>query len=66
MQQEEIFDEWYLKLLEKKASLEQCQASHQLPSCMTCPSLLSCELRDLYVKAVYDSMNKGTSGGFEF
>jgi hypothetical protein len=33
---------------------------------MKCEVLLSCELREAYVKAVYDSMNKGTGGGFEF
>jgi len=28
--------------------------------------LNSCQLRDNYVKAVYESMSKGAGGGFEF
>jgi hypothetical protein len=33
---------------------------------MKCEKMFGCEIRELYVKAVYESMNKGRSGGFEF
>jgi len=33
---------------------------------MGCEKLLECEVRDDYIKAVYDSMSKGAGGGFEF
>lgn len=33
---------------------------------MKCDFILECELREIYVKAVYESMNKGSGGGFEF
>jgi hypothetical protein len=59
-------DEWQIALTQKKAELESCQAEHQLKSCMGCDKLLDCEVRDAYVKAVYDSMSKGAGGGFEF
>jgi hypothetical protein len=64
---EEItLDEWQIALKEQKVKLQQCQTQHQVDSCMKCPKVLECEIRDSYVKAVYDSMNKGTGGGFEF
>ena len=37
-----------------------------MKSCSICESYLKCELRDEYVKAVYNSMSKGDTGGFEF
>lgn len=63
---EELLDEWKIALIQKKAELESCQAEHQLKSCMGCDKLLDCAVRDAYVQAVYDSMSKGTGGGFEF
>ncbi len=63
---EQILDEWKLTLHQKKRELESCQQEQKIKSCMKCQKLLVCELRDVYVKAVYDSMNKGTGGGFEF
>ena len=63
---EKILDEWQIALSQKKTELENCQKAHQVPSCMKCEKLLDCELRDSYIKAVYDSMSKGASGGFEF
>jgi hypothetical protein len=59
-------DQWQLALEEKKEALESCQNEKQLTSCMKCDQLLSCPIREAYVKAVYDSMNKGAGGGFEF
>jgi len=63
---EKVLDEWQIALSQKKAELENCQSEHQVTSCMKCEKLLDCELRDSYIKAVYDSMSKGAGGGFEF
>ncbi|MCF6205705.1 MAG: hypothetical protein L3J47_02255 [Sulfurovum sp.] len=63
---EKVLDEWAIALQQKKAELQKCQEEQQVSSCLKCDKLLTCELRDAYVKAVYDSMNKGTGGGFEF
>ena len=63
---EKVLDEWAIALRQKKTELENCQKEHGVTSCMKCEKLLDCELREAYVKAVYDSMNKGTGGGFEF
>ena len=63
---EQILDEWQIALTQKKVELELCQVEHQVNSCFKCTKILDCELRDSYVKAVYDSMSKGESGGFEF
>jgi len=65
-QEDEILDEWQLALFQAKESLEKCQHSRQYTSCLGCSALLACEIRDAYVKAVYDSMSKGQGGGFEF
>lgn len=62
----EILDVWQQALAEKKSELEACQKSRQLASCMACENILDCDVRESYVKAVYDSMSKGTGGGFEF
>jgi hypothetical protein len=61
-----VLDEWQITLKQKKVELENCQKQHNVSSCLKCDKLLSCELRDTYVKAVYDSMSKGKGGGFEF
>lgn len=61
-----ILDEWQIALKQKKSELEACQAERQLESCLKCEKVLECEIRDAYVSAVYDSMSKGTGGGFEF
>jgi len=63
---EQVLDEWQIILTQKKTELEQCQIEHQLHSCIKCEKLLDCEIRDTYIKAVYDSMSKGKGGGFEF
>jgi len=63
---EEVLDEWKIALKHKKAELEACQVKHQVRSCLNCEKLLDCEVRDAYIKAVYDSMSKGKGGGFEF
>jgi len=61
-----VLDEWQITLKQKKVELENCQKEHSVRSCLKCEKLLNCELRDAYVKAVYDSMSKGKGGGFEF
>ena len=63
---EQILDEWQLTLKNIKSELEDCQKEQHVQSCMKCTKLLTCDLREKYVKAVYDSMSKGTGGGFEF
>lgn len=59
-------DKWQNSFQQKKAEVEACQKEKQLPSCLKCGQLLVCELRETYVKSVYESMNKGQGGGFEF
>jgi len=56
--------EIYLDEMIKKVHI--CQEDKQLTSCSKCESFFGCELRDEYVKAVYNSMSKGDTGGFEF
>ena len=63
---EAVLDEWQITLQQKKSELQACQQEKQLDSCTKCDLLLACELREAYVKAVYESMNKGSGGGFEF
>ena len=58
--------EWDLKLDSKTKELKECQKNLGLTSCFDCEKLFECQLREEYVKAVYASMNKGSTGGFEF
>jgi len=57
---------WQKKLDEQKAQLQECQKNQNVASCLSCDKVLDCEIRDTYVKSVYESMNKGEGGGFEF
>ena len=59
-------DQWEQAREEAKARLQACQKEHHLNSCMKCEKILGCEIRNDYVKKVYESMNKGQGGGFEF
>ena len=63
---EQVLDEWQILLTQKKSALEACQKEKHVTSCLKCNRLLECEIRDAYIKAVYDSMSKGKGGGFEF
>ena len=63
---EQVLDEWQIILAQQQVVLENCQKEHQVSSCLKCDKLLDCEVRDAYIKAVYDSMSKGKGGGFEF
>ncbi len=59
-------DRFERALEEKTAELKACQEKHGYRSCLPCPHLNDCVVRDAYVNAVYESMNKGSGGGFEF
>lgn len=59
-------DEWELALDAKLKELQDCQKELNLTSCFKCDKLFECNLRSSYLKAVYESMNKGQGGGFEF
>lgn len=66
MQTNEKLDEWEEKLDIKVKELKECQESKNLDSCTPCDKFFDCELRKKYILAVYESMNKGSGGGFEF
>jgi hypothetical protein len=59
-------DKFELYLDEMIIKLQSCQKEKGLKSCSMCEFYLKCELRTDYVKAVYNSMSKGDTGGFEF
>ena len=63
---EKVLDEWEEELERQLLILQECQSQKELDSCMKCAEILECEVRLNYVNAVYESMNKGTGGGFEF
>ncbi len=62
----EAQDKFELHLDEMIEKIQQCQIQKALKSCSACEQFLECALRDEYVKAVYNSMSKGETGGFEF
>ncbi|MDR2636094.1 MAG: hypothetical protein LBC08_04610 [Campylobacteraceae bacterium] len=59
-------DIYRVKLENESQGLLECQKKHDLNSCFECTNLIGCETRKNYVRAVYDSMSQGESGGFEF
>jgi len=59
-------DQFEKKLEEQIIALHECQQKHQVDSCLKCPHIIGCEMRKTYVIAVYNSMSKGDTGGFEF
>ncbi|WP_292654878.1 hypothetical protein [Nitratifractor sp.] len=59
-------DKWEEALAQKLETLKACQQEKGLKSCLNCEAIVQCEIRTEYVNAVYESMNKGTGGGFEF
>jgi hypothetical protein len=63
---EKVFDEFALHLEKKLKELRTCQEEKQLSTCSACTLFLECTLRKEYVDAVYNSMSKGDTGGFEF
>lgn len=62
----ENLDQFDIKLNEELQNLQECQKNKNLDSCLKCENIMECELRKEYVKAVYESMNKGQGGDFEF
>lgn len=65
-QSEKGSSKWEIALEEKSRELKACQQERAVKSCLGCEKIDHCDLRDAYVKAVYNSMNKGSGGGFEF
>lgn len=63
---EKEFDEFELHLDKMLKELRECQSEKEFETCSLCELFLECELRKQYVDAVYNSMNKGYTGGFEF
>ena len=59
-------DKFELFLDEMIKKLQTCQSEKAHTSCSSCEYYLKCELREDYIKAVYNSMSKGETGGFEF
>jgi len=59
-------DKFELYLDEMIKKIQECQINKAYESCSACEHYFGCELRDEYVKAVYNSMSKGDTGGFEF
>ncbi len=54
------------KLKQQIEVVKKCQKEHKVDSCLKCKQIIGCEIRKTYINAVYQSMNKGDSGGFEF
>lgn len=59
-------DKYEQDLEEKTKLLKECQENKKLKSCFNCEELFTCQIREDYVKATYNSMSKGETGGFEF
>lgn len=66
MENSQKLDQWDEALEEQIKGLKECQKSYNLDSCTPCEKFFDCEIRKKYVIAVYESMNKGSTGGFEF
>ncbi|NOQ29978.1 MAG: hypothetical protein GQ570_02520 [Helicobacteraceae bacterium] len=59
-------DKYEQELEDELPLLEKCQKEKGLTSCFNCEFFIGCEVRKKYVAAVYNSMSKGATGGFEF
>lgn len=59
-------DKFELYLDEMIIKVQNCQKENNFQSCSQCQQYIGCELRGEYIKAVYNSMSKGDTGGFEF
>lgn len=54
-------------LQKNKTILQECQKQNHLSSCLSCPKVLECQMRSLYVKSVYLFLNQGQSeSDFDF
>ena len=63
MQETNLFEERLNQALE---TMQACQKEKAVKSCSLCEFYIGCDTRRAYVQAVYDSMSKGETGGFEF
>jgi len=59
-------NKYTLALEEEKTLIQTCQKQKNINSCMRCDLIVGCKKRINYVQAVYNSMNHGKGGGFEF
>ena len=59
-------DSYEGRLHEQMEQLQACQKEKGLESCLVCDLVVGCAVRRDYVRAVYESMNKGQGGDFEF
>ena len=59
-------DKFEVYLDEMVTKLQACQKEKNVKSCSKCQLFLTCTLRSEYIGAVYNSMSKGETGGFEF
>ena len=59
-------DQWELALEDQIKIIQKCQEDLKLTSCSKCDKILECITRKQYVRSVYESMSKGSGGGFEF
>jgi hypothetical protein len=70
MHDNQELDKFELHLDEMIVKIQACQketlGENTLLSCSVCKHYLECDLRDEYIKSVYNSMSKGKTGGFEF
>lgn len=62
----QIKDKFELHLDEMIQKVQICQEEKHYSSCSMCNAFFECQLRSDYVSAVYNSMSKGDTGGFEF
>ncbi|MBD3809738.1 MAG: hypothetical protein IE884_04385 [Sulfuricurvum sp.] len=63
MQQHSEYEE---RLDEAMSALQSCQQERSLESCYVCEQCIGCDIRSKYIRAVYESMSKGETGGFDF
>jgi len=59
-------DRYKQNMINATKKLKECQKKLNFKSCLNCEKLFDCEIRKEYIDAVYKSMSKGQSGGFEF
>ncbi len=57
---------FYGKFIAAKTKLMQCHMDNNLSSCLKCPRLFSCNIREEYVNATFENMNQGKEGTFDF
>lgn len=54
------------RLDEALQALQSCQNDRSVESCYACVEAVGCDVRNKYVRTVYESMSKGETGGFDF